>query len=187
MITTLHIVLVASFVAVTSVLLGMTIIQRSRIRRVKMTWVSWRTGSFLIWPSVFMGLVLVFALYSRNTLTAVEDSVIAGYVLGGMLWFVATFLSGSVVVTDYGIIPETGRRAEAVVGWGQISDWFEQNNASYARFTFLYQDLAGARQRFDVLVPSARVDPFRRLVRMKLDQSTVAHKERIRHDQVLNN
>lgn len=186
MITTLHIVLVASFIAVTSVLLGMTIIQRCRIRRVKMTWVSRRTGSFLIWPSVFMGLVLVFTLYSRNTLSAVDDSVFAGYILGGMLWFVATFLSGSVVVTDYGIIPETGRRAEAV-GWGQISDWFEQNNASHARFTFLYQDLAGAHQRFDVLVPSTRVEAFRCLVRMKLDQSAVVHKERIRHGQALNN
>ena len=117
MITTLHIVLVASFIAVTSVLLGMTIIQRSRIRGVKMTWVSRRTGSFLIWPSVFMGLVLVFTLYSRNTLAAVDDSVFAGYVLGGILWFVATLLSSSVVVTEYGIVPETGRGAEAV-GWG---------------------------------------------------------------------
>lgn len=186
MITTLHIVLVASFVAVTGVLLGMTIMQRARIRGVKMTWVSTRMGSLPVWPSVFMGLVLVFMLYSSNTVATVDASVFFGYFLGGILWFVAVYLSGSVVVTEYGVIPEAGRSGDAV-GWGQIFDWFEHDDDKHVRFTFLYQDFVGERQRFDVVVPGPHVDRFRQLVRMKLDSSLDAARERVRHGQALNN
>lgn len=186
MINTLHIALVASFVAVTGVLLGMTIIQRIRIRGVRMTWISTRMGSLPVWPTAFMGLVLVFMLYSSNTVATVDSSVFLGYFLGGLLWFVAVYMSGSVVVTEYGVIPEAGRSGDAV-GWGQIFDWFEQEDDKRIRFTFLYQDLVGERKRLDLIVPTPQADAFRRLVRTKLESSAEAAQQHVQHGQALNN
>lgn len=186
LINTLHIALVSSFVAVTGVLLGMTIVQRLRVRGVKMTWVSSRLGSLPVWPTVFMGLVLVFMLYSSNTVASVDPSIFLGYFLGGMLWFVAVFLSSSVIVTEYGIIPEAGRSGEAI-GWGQVFDWFEQDEDKRVHFTFLYQDIVGERRRLDLVVPDPQVDRFRRLVRSKLDSSTDIAEQRIRRGQTMQN
>lgn len=186
MINTLHIALVASFVAVTGVLLGMTIVQRIRIRGVRMTWISTRLGGLPVWPTAFMGLVLVFMLYSSNTLASVDASVFLGYFLGGLLWFVAVYLSGSIVVTEYGIIPESGRSGDAV-GWGQIFDWFEQEDEKRFRFSFLYQDFVGERKRLDLTVPGPQADAFRLMVRTKLDSSVDAAQQQVRRGQPLNN
>ena len=78
MINTLHIILVFSFVGVTGVLLGMTILQRIRIRGIRMTWISARLGSLPVWPTLFMGLVVVFMLYSSNNVAPVAGEVFAG-------------------------------------------------------------------------------------------------------------
>lgn len=185
-INTLHIILVVSFVAVTGVLLAMTTVQRIRIRGIRMTWFSARLGSLPVWPTLFMGLVVVFMLYSSNTVTPVSGEVFAGYFLGGMLWFAAVALSGSVIVTEYGIIPEAGRSSEAV-GWGQVFDWFEQEDEKRSQVTFLYQDLIGERKRLDVIVPRPHMEQFRRMVRTKLDGPSEVPTHAVRHGQALNN
>jgi hypothetical protein len=184
--TTLHTVLAASFVAVTGILLGLTLIQRSRIRGVRMSWVSTGLGSLPVWPSVFMGLVLVVMLYSSNTVASVDTNLYIGYFLGGILWFSAVYLGGSVVVTDYGIIPQATRSNDAL-GWGQVTDWFEQEESTSVRFTFLYQDGLGHRQRMDVVVPGPCLDRFRHLIRTKLDPSTTPPVAPVHHRQALNN
>jgi len=185
-INTLHIVLVISFVSVTGVLLGMTIVQRLRIRGIRMTWLSSRLGTLPVWPTLFMGIVVVFMLYSSNTVTPVGASVFTGYVVGGMLWFAAVVLSGSVIVTEYGIIPEAGRSSEAV-GWGQVFDWFEHEDQKRSHVTFLYQDLIGEHKRLDITIPRPQMEQFRHIVRSKLDASSEAPAQRVRRGQAMNN
>ncbi len=186
MINTLHIILVFSFVGVTGVLLGMTVLQRVRIRGVRMTWFSARLGSLPVWPSLFMGLVVVFMLYSSNTVAPVAGEVFAGYFLGGLLWFAAVALSGSVIVTEYGIIPEAGRSSEAV-GWGQVFDWFEQEEEKRTQVSFLYQDLIGERKRLDIIVPRPHMEQFRCIARAKLDGASQTPSSPVRQGQALNN
>lgn len=186
MINTLHSILVVSFVAVTGVLLAMTSIQRLRVRGIRMTWLSARMSSLPVWPTVFMGIVVVFLLYSRNTVAPVSPVVFIGYFAGGMLWFAAVVLSASVMITEYGIIPEAGRSGDAV-GWGQIFDWFEVEGDKRVHFAFMYQDFLGERKRLDLAVPVQHVERFRRLVRAKLDVHTDGTVERIRRGQALEN
>jgi len=168
LIQSLHTVLVFSFVAVTAVLLAMTLMQRLRIKGVRMTWHSARISSLPVWPTVFMGIVVVFMIYTRNTVAVVDSSIFLGYFTGGFLWFLAVVLSSSVVVTEYGLIPESGSAGEAV-GWGQISDYFEVESAKKVHFAFMYQDFVGERKRLDMQVPHQEVERFRALVRSKLD------------------
>jgi len=185
-INTLHIILVFSFVAVTAVLLGMTMVQRFRIRGIRQTWQSNRIGSLPVWPSVFMGIVLVFMIYTRNTVAPVDPLVFVGYFAGGMLWFSSVALSTAIVVTEYGIIPEAGRNDEAV-GWGQISDYFEVEDGKRIHFAFMYQDFLGERKRLDLLVPIQETERFRSLVRSKLDVQIEGSVERVIQRKALEN
>lgn len=171
---------------VTGILLAMTVLQRIRIRGIRMTWNSARVGSLPVWPSLFMGIVVVFMLYSSNTVAPVAGEVLAGYFLGGILWFVAVALSGSVIVTEYGIIPEAGRSSDAV-GWGQVFDWFELEDDKHTQISFLYQDLIGERKRLDVTVPRPHLEQFRCICRAKLDGSSEAPTRVVRQGQTLNN
>lgn len=186
MLNTLHTVLVISFVAVTGGLLALTLVQRLRVRGIRMTWLSSSRASFPVWPTVFMGVVLVFLLYSHNTVSPVSPVVFLGYFTGGMLWFVSVVLSAAVVVTEYGVIPEAGRAGEAV-GWGQVFDYFEVEEHKRIHFAFMYQDFLGERKRLDLSVPLQHADRFRRMVRAKLDVPMEGTVERIRHGQPLGN
>lgn len=186
MINTLHTILVISFVAVTAVLLSMTLMQRLRIRGVCMTWRSGKIGSLPIWPTLFMGIVAVFLVYAQNTIESVSLTVFIGYFAGGMLWFFAVALSSTVVVTDYGMIPEAGRSGEAV-GWRQISDYFEVQEEKRVHFTFLYQDYFGERKRLDLVVPFQEVDRFRSILRAKLDSQFEETVERVMARRALEN
>lgn len=144
---------------------------------------SWHSGSWQtipVWPTVFMGLVIVFLVYAQNTVPPISMGVFAGYFVGGMAWFVAIAMSSSVVITEYGLIPQAGRTSDAV-GWGQISDYFEVQDGKRIHFTFLYQDFVGQRKRLDLTIPETMAERFRALVRSKLDahmdypQSPVGH------------
>ena len=168
MLSSLHLILVTSFVGVTALLLSLTVLQRIRIRRVRMTWRTNRVSGLPIWPILFVGTVTVFLVYAKNIFPTASVWIYLGYMAGGVLWFVAVMLSTTSVVTDYGIIPEIGRSGEAVA-WGQISDYFEVQDERRVHFVFIYQDFIGVRQRLEVAVPSAEVDRFLSIVRSKLD------------------
>jgi hypothetical protein len=121
-----------------------------------------------------MGTVIVFLVYAQNTFPVVSIDVYAGYLLGGVLWFCANGLASTVVVTDYGIIPEAGRSTEAV-GWGQICDRFESGVGKHTHFVFIYEDMMGERRRLELAVPSMHADRFRALVSYRLDEGVEFH------------
>ncbi len=150
---------------------------------------SWQVGSWRsipVWPTIFMGLIIVFLVYAQNTIPPVRLTVFAGYFVGGMAWFVAVAMSSSVIVTEYGIIPEAGRSSDAV-GWGQVSDYFEIADGKRVHFAFMYQDFLGERKRLDLFVPAQEIDRFRGLVRSKLDVPLDLPAQRVMSREALEN
>lgn len=135
-----------------------------------MSWCSAQAGSLPIWPVVFIGIVAVFLVYAGNTFPVISLEIFSGYLLGGLFWFCAVLLSSSVVVTEYGIIPEVGRTGEAV-GWGQIKDYFDVSAGKQVHFVFIYSDFLGEKNRMEIAVPATRERRFRRILREKLDTS----------------
>lgn len=168
MLGTIHLILVSAFVAVTALLLGLTVTQRLRIRRVRMSWISARAKNVPVWPIVFIGVVAIFLVYAQNSFPSVEIPIYAGYLVGGVLWFVSALLASSSLVTDYGIIPELGRSGDAIA-WGQIVDYFEVLDGKQFHFVFIYQDLLAERRRLEVTVPIVEVERFRMFLRSHLD------------------
>jgi hypothetical protein len=133
-----------------------------------MSWRSARARHIPVWPIVFIGVVAIFLVYAQNTFPDVQIPIYAGYLLGGVIWFVAALLASSSLVTDYGIIPELGRSGNAIA-WGQIVDYFEVEDGKEIHFAFIYQDFLGDRKRLEVSVPQTEVDRFRENLRSNLD------------------
>jgi hypothetical protein len=172
----LHSALVVAFVSVTALLFVLTLVHRVRVRRVVMTWRA-AGRSLPAWPVLFLGAVALLLLYADNTGSSLPISLFVGYLLGGLLWLGSSVLSGSVVVTDYGIVPEIGRPREAIA-WMQISDYFEVVGPRRTHFVFMYHAPEGRRERLEIAVPAARAREFKRIVARKLDGAEMMETKR---------
>lgn len=166
--TTLHLILQTGFLAVTFLLLLVTVVNRMRVRCVRL---SWQRGPFRglpLWSSLFLAAVLLFFGSAYATGRELPMVIFIGYLMGGVCWFSASLLSASTFVTEYGLL-EHVNRADRAVAWSQVVDYFEMAQGNQQRFVFFYLDHTDTRRRLDVSVPRSRYAPFARLVREKID------------------
>jgi hypothetical protein len=164
----LHIILLGAFLSVTLLLVLITLMNRRRIQRVRIVWRPGGRWYIPAWPTAFVGIVLLLWSLSLSVGPSLPPILFTGYLLGGVFWWVAVWLSQAVLVTEYGIHRYIGRRHEAVA-WGQVCDYVELSGPNPIRFSFFYTDDAGHRHRFDLAVPAACQARFRQLLRDKLD------------------
>lgn len=168
LLSVLHLVLLAAFVGMASVSMLTTLLSHLRIRCMLMAWrCGWLRG-FPVGPALFTGVVTAGLLYAWSTGQPIRASALVGYPAGGLFWCIATFLSRSVVITQYGIIPDVTRIRNAVP-WGQIVDYFETTTPQGRRYVFFHMDEHGQRHRLELRVPCARVAAFQDIVDAKLD------------------
>jgi hypothetical protein len=165
---TVHSVLVIGFVAVTGSLLALTLVHRMRVRSVVLTWRSPRTATRPVWPILFIGLVLILYVFAANAVPDVPGTIFGGYLAGGVLWLMSSLASGSVMVTDFGVVREFGKPGDAVA-WMQVEDYFEATDDSRTIFVFIYEAENGQHRRLEVPVPAGHVDRFRRIIRAHVD------------------
>lgn len=164
----LHWIALAAFVGVTSVAMLVAVLSRLRVRKPLLIW---RTGPLIripLGPSLFLLLVVGGIGYASVMGRPVPTAVLLGYPAGGVFWFVATWLAQSVIVTEYGLIPDVTRLRSAVP-WRAVIDYARTTRDGKPHFIFVYRVADGPPQRLDLPVPSAHAEPMRDLVRRKLD------------------
>ena len=166
--TTLHLILQVGFISVTMLLLFVTILNRMRVRRVLLSWLTGRLLGLPLWPAVFLGAVLLFLGGALAVGHAVSLKLVIGYLFGGCFWLASTLLSTSVLVTEYGLICHP-HRARHAVAWGQVVDYFETKAGRKHHYVFFYLDPAETRCRLELTVPRSRRALFNRVVTEKLD------------------
>ena len=165
---TLHSVLLVGFLSVTLLLLLVTLINRVRVQRAVLSWRPPRLGGVPLWPSCFMATVLLLLALASIVGQPVRPEIFAGYLLGGLCWFIASWLSASVVITEYGIVRNINRSADTVA-WGQAVDYFSHKEGARSCYVFFFIDNQGGRQRFELWVPLAYQKRFQHVVTAKLD------------------
>ncbi len=166
----LHVVLVAGFLAVTTLLLFVVVANRLRIRNVLLSWRIGRPFAFPVAPSLFV--LVVLGLFGYTVFFEEEilsPLLLAGYLAGGTFWFLAGLFSASFVVTDCGILRHTNRTVLAL-GWGQVVDYFEVARGKQHEYVFFLLDPARGRQRFEVRVPAVLRDRFQEILELRLDR-----------------
>ena len=166
---TLHLIVQVGFISVMLLVLIVTVMNRMRVRHVRM---QWRTGRLLglpLWPTVFLSAVVLFYAVATMLGPAAPLKMIAGYFVGGLFWFVAGLLSRTVLVTEYGLIYHPSRAGHAVA-WEQVVDYFETTGASRKPcYVFFYLDTSDTRRRLELMVPRSGRAAFGQIIAEKLD------------------
>ncbi len=165
----LHGAVVLMFVAVTMLLVLVTAANRLRFREVYLLWGTGRLAGIPVLPALFLCLVvplLAFEVVSGSAGMVVRPVLLVGYVMGGVLWYVAAMISQTLMVTPAGIVRNLNRSGQAVV-WTQIEDYFVDEVES--RYVFIYHDAAGDRRRLEFSVPRPLRGRFRQIVAEKID------------------
>ena len=174
-----------AFVGVTAVSMLVVIGQRIRLRRPLL---SWPRPGFVAGlppgPSLF--LLLVGAGFGHAWLTgrSLPPAVLVGYPAGGLFWLVAAWMLRTVVVTEYGLVPDLSRIRRAVV-WSRIVDYVVTSRDDHPHFIFFYR-ANGERHRLDLPVPPAHAPVLREIVRRKIDPSFSVPAETVCDDEALN-
>lgn len=176
-----HLLLLFAFVGATSVAMLVAVLSRLRIPRTLLVWRPGPLTSFPLGPSLFLLAVgSGFGVASAYDVS-IAPHVLIGYPAGGLFWGVATWLTRSVVITDYGLVPDIHRLQRAVV-WGQVVDYFVTERDAMTHYVFFYRD-AHQQHRLDLPVPDAHAEAFRRVVESKVD-ARFALSEEAAHDSV---
>lgn len=165
---TLHLIVQIGFICVTLLLLLVTAANRLRVRHVLLSWHTGKLLGFPVWPTVFLATVLVFSLGTLAMGQTLSWFLMAGYFVGGIFWLIASMLSSSVLITEYGLIYHPNRVGH-VVAWGQMVDYFDTVSLRKHRYVFFYLDQTDTRRRLELTVPRSQRAAFRRVVGEKLD------------------
>lgn len=163
----LQLLLLCVFVGGTSTLLIMTVINRMRVRRVLMSWQHGRSGRWPIGATAFVAIALILTAYTGAQGSMLQAALASGYLVGGIFWWGAAFLTRTVLISAYGIVGHVNRD-ERVLAWSQVTDYFVVRDGGHWRYTFFYRK-DGAQQRFMLRVPAAYREAFQQVVRNHVD------------------
>jgi len=167
----LRVALVVLFVGVSLLLLGASILRRSRFKDVRMSWSTGKLFGLPLGPTLFLAGVLIMIAYSLaagRPIFAVSWVFAAAYVCGGLCWYLGALLSGSTIVSDWGIGARSGGRHVALP-WREVTDYVVTPYKRKHRYVFFRVDAQGYKQRVEVLVPPAVKERFQSIVEFKLD------------------
>jgi energy-converting hydrogenase Eha subunit A len=167
----LHAAFVVLFVAVTGLLLAVSILRRSRMKRVRLSWSNGPLFGLPLIPSLFLAIVVGLIGYEVSfdeSTTSIGSLLLIGYLTGGVFWYVAALLSASVTVTDWGVSRKTHGRSEAIP-WHEVTDYLVHADDRKTTYVFFRLNDRGRKQRFELEVPRSRRADFGRLVESKLD------------------
>lgn len=169
LVSTLHLIALATFVGVTSVLMLVAVISRLRIRRPLLVWR--RSGpltSLPLGPLLFLLIVAAGFVHVAWTGRSVPLVVLLGYPAGGLFWFVATFLVRTVLVTEYGIVHDLTRVHRTVV-WSQVADYFTTTRSGEPYVVFFYRGSNGEHRRLSLAIPKPHAEALYEILHRKLD------------------
>ena len=153
----LHSALVLLFVAVTGLLLVVSVARRSRLRRVRLSWGSGKLLGLPLIPTVFLTIVvglIGLELAVDGSATSLGWVVLLGYLTGGIFWYIGAVLSTSVIVTDWGLSRRCRGKTETLP-WHEVTDYLASGEARQATYIFFRVDDRGRKQRFELEVPSS--------------------------------
>lgn len=164
----LHLVLLGTFLLVTTLLLATSSGGLNRAADVELYWRDVRAHSVPPAPVIFVSVMALLAAGALIVDLGIHPLLPAGYLVGGILWLMASVLRAAVVVTHHGIIIH-GKHDRHRVAWRQIVDYFEFQSDRRQGFVLFYVDRSERRRRVEVAVPPAHREEFGHLLSRYVD------------------
>lgn len=165
------ILLVAIFAFAATVMAAATLLNKFRLRNVRL---SWKAGKFNGYP-LFSTLFLLFSIglfglaFYKGSTTHWVTFLLYFWMGGG--WFVNSYLASKRYITDNGIIKNINDPSQSIQ-WYQIRDYLEQDQGGHQQYIFLYKEdeVTNNTQfvRLELDVPKKQLENFRKLLAHKL-------------------
>lgn len=176
----LQVVLLVAFLAVTGLFLALAVVNRRRMHGVLVSVPMGPLFGLPVRPIAFVGVLLCILLAGILAGASISPLLLVGYVVGAALWGLATYLSTSIFVFDFGIVRGLIDR-DAYLPWGIVEDYFcHEANRHRVLYVFLYRDDTGRQRRFEVRVPRLHVVEFSQVVDDILESRFTARRHRSR-------
>lgn len=159
--TELFTVLLAVVTIAFTLLAAVTLSNAFRLRRILLRWHGGQeyAGFFLL------SIIAIWLVDLRDGLLPAATWAVYGWV--ACTWMISSALMSMRFVTDHGIVKNIND-PDQTVPWFAIHDYMEQETPDGVRFVFLYR--SPEVQRLELVVPSARIDAFRKVLLRKFQR-----------------
>lgn len=159
------------FTISSTLLAGYSVMNKFRLRKVRMSWRSGKIRGYPLFATVFLGLIGSLGIIAVVTNDVANLPIFASYVWIGCMWFVSSYLASKHYITDYGIVKNINEPSQTIP-WFQILDQVEKEEKGGIQFTFSYSELdktltEGFRQ-LKIYVPDSKRKEFEKIVSLKL-------------------
>lgn len=159
------------FTISSTLLAGYSVMNKFRLRKVRM---SWRAGKFAGYPlfaTVFLVLIGSLGIVALLVNDVSRFPTFVCYVWIGCMWFIASYLASKHYITDYGIVKNINEPSQTIP-WFQILDQVEKVQKEGVEYSFSYSELdksltEGFKQ-LKIYVPNSKRKRFEKIVSLKL-------------------
>lgn len=159
------------FTIASTVLAGYSVLNKYRLRNVRLKWRAGKFRGYPLFATVFMVLMTILGVTGFLAGDVSRFPVFAGYLWISCMWFIASYLASKHYITDYGIVKNINEPAQTIP-WYQILDYLERQQKGGSEFTFKYtSDDKRVPRRYGqirLFVPQQKLSEFKRVVQLKL-------------------
>lgn len=162
---------VVLFTIASTILAGYSLMNKLRLRNVRLNWRAGKMKGYPLFATVFLGLISVLGFF----VFVIEDSknyqLFAAYVWIGCMWFISSYLASKHYITDHGIVKNLNEPSQTIP-WFQIMDFVEKESLQSSEFIFTYSEinksLTKGYKQLKLIVPVNRRKTFKKIVSLKL-------------------
>lgn len=147
-----------------------------RLRNVRLSWKCGKLNGYPLFSTLFFAFSAVVGLYVFNVQLDQYYVIMGSYSWMGMTWFLASYFSTKVYVTDHGIVKNVNDPSQTIA-WHQIRDFVEKPSENGSEYIFIYSEngrLESDRKRLirlELLVPDEKCLKFEKLVSLKIGKT----------------
>ena len=159
------------FTIASTLMAGYSVMNKFRLRKVRMSWRAGKMGGYPLFATVFLGLIGALAI----TAFVIEDisryPTFICYFWIGCMWFISSYLVSKHYITDYGIVKNINEPSQTIP-WFQILDQVEKEEKGGIEYLFSYSELDKSLtegfKKLRIYVPDSKRKRFEKIVSLKL-------------------
>jgi len=159
------------FTISSTLLAGYSLINKLRLRNVRMSWRGGKMGGYPLFATIFLGLIAVLGTTAFILNDVTNYAIFACYVWIGCMWFIASYLASTHYMTDYGIVKNINEPSQTIP-WFQILDQVEKEESGGIEYSFSYSELdknlTDGFKQLKIYVPDSKRKRFEKIVSLKL-------------------
>lgn len=159
------------FTISSTLLAGYSVMNKFRLRKVRMCWRAGTMGGYPLFASVFLGLIGILGSIAFAMNDVVNYPIFACYVWIGCMWFVSSYLASKHYITDYGIVKNINEPSQTIP-WFQILDQVDKEEKGGVEYSFSYSELdkslTDGFKQLKIYVPDNKRKRFEKIVSLKL-------------------